>query len=454
MIKRGEEDQMENFSELVLNLIEASRKHEQYRDKECINMIASEGLKSPAVNQMLNLSHDLACRYAEGENDLQGHVKKRYYQGQRYISKIEDYTTDIMKSLFKTDWADVRLVSGTHANLATFKGLSLASKSNKMVVTPLSCGAHISHDYTGLAGNVLGLENINHVYDVDEFNIDPDKSAYVIRAAKPGIVTFGGSLFLFPHPIQELRAVCEEVGAYVAYDASHVLGLIAGGEFQDPLREGADFITSSTHKTFPGPQGGVIMGSPTSPALEKAVKKIQFAIFPLSASSTHLGRLPALGITALEMKLFGAELARQTVKNAQTAGQYLYENDVKVLAEKKGFTKSHQIAVDIRSFGGGKKIAQDLEDANIIVNKNLLPYDDQSSKDDPSGLRIGYQDVTRRGFREGDIKHLCDLMLDVIKGRRKPAQVKEDVLSFKKEFNQVKYGFQNVEEALTYIRKA
>ena len=445
---------MENFSDLILKLIEATRKHELYRDEECINMIASEGLKSPAVNQMLSLSHDLECRYAEGENDLEGHVKKRYYQGQKYMSQIEDYATDIMKSLFKTDWADVRLVSGTHANLATFKGLSLASKNNKMVVTPLSCGAHISHDYTGLAGNILGLDNINHVYDVDEFNIDPDKSAYVIRAAKPGIVTFGGSLFLFPHPVKELRAVCEEVGAYVAYDASHVLGLIAGGEFQDPLREGADFITSSTHKTFPGPQGGVIMGSPTNPALEKAVKKIQFAIFPLSASNTHLGRLPALSIAALEMKLFGAKLARQTVKNAQTAGQHLYENGVKVLAEKKGFTQSHQIAVDIRNFGGGKKIAQDLEDANIILNKNLLPYDDQSSKDDPSGLRIGFQDVTRRGFKEGDIKHLCDLMLDVIKGKRKPAQVKEDVLSLKKEFNQVKYCFQNVEEALSYIKKA
>ena len=445
---------MENFSNLVLDLIEASRKHEQYRDKECINMIASEGLKSPAVNQMLNLSHDLACRYAEGENDLQGHVKKRYYQGQKYMSQIEDYVTDIMKSLFKADWADVRLVSGTHANLATFKGLSLASKNNKMVVTPLSCGAHISHDYTGLAGNVLGLENINHVYDVDEFNIDPDKSAYVIRAAKPGIVTFGGSLFLFPHPIQELRAVCEEVGAYIAYDASHVLGLIAGGEFQDPLREGADFITSSTHKTFPGPQGGVIMGSPTSPALEKAVKKIQFAIFPLSASNTHLGRLPALGIAALEMKLFGAELARQTVKNAQTAGQHLYENGVKVLAEKKGFTQSHQIAVDIRSFGGGKKIAQDLEDANIILNKNLLPYDDQSSKENPSGLRIGFQDVTRRGLGEGDIKHLCDLMLDVIKGKRTPVQIKQDVQLLTKEFSEVKYGFQNIEEALSYAKKA
>jgi glycine hydroxymethyltransferase len=445
---------MKDLPDLVQDIVEATKKHEQYRDKECINMIASEGLKSPAVNQMLDLSHDLACRYAEGENDQQGHVKKRYYQGQKYMSQIEDFATDIMKNLFNTTWADVRLVSGTHANLATFKGLSLASKNNKMVVTPLSCGAHISHDYTGLAGNVLGLENINHVYNIDEFNIDPEKSAYVIRAAKPGIVTFGGSLFLFPHPIKELRAVCEEVGAYIAYDASHVLGLIAGGEFQDPLREGADFITSSTHKTFPGPQGGVIMGSPTSPAMEKAVKKIQFAIFPLSASSTHLGRLPALSIAALEMKVFGPQLARQTVKNAQTAGQYLCENCVKVLAEKKGFTKSHQIAVDIRSYGGGKKIAQDLEDANIILNKNLLPYDDQSSKDDPSGLRIGFQDVTRRGFREGDTKHLCDLMLDVIKSKRKPAEVKEDVLALKNEFSQVKYGFQNVEEALSYVKKA
>jgi glycine hydroxymethyltransferase len=445
---------MDNFFDLTFKLTEATHNHERYRDMECINLIASEGLKSPAVKQMQALSSDLEGRYAEGENDLEGHVKKRYYQGQKYMTPIEDYTTDLMKNLFSCDWADVRIVSGTHANLATFKGLSLASKNRKMVVTPLSCGAHISHDYTGLAGNVLGLENINHVYNVDELNIDVDRSIDVIRAAKPGIVTFGGSLFLFPHPIKELRAVCEEVGAYVAYDASHVLGLIAGGIFQDPLREGADFITSSTHKTFPGPQGGVVMGSRNGQRMEKAIKKIQFAIFPLSASNTHLGRLPALGIAALEMKIFGNELARQIVKNAQTAGQYLCENGVSVLAEKKGFTQSHQIAVDVCNFGGGKKIAQDLEDSNIILNKNLLPYDDQSNRDNPSGLRIGFQDVTRRGLREGDIKHLCDLMLSVITGKRKPSEVKEEVLALKKEFNQVKYGFQNVEEAISYIQKS
>ncbi len=445
---------MNNFSDLVLKLIDASSNHENYRDAECINLIASEGLKSPAVKQMLSLSSDLEGRYAEGENDLEGHVKKRYYQGQKYMSLIEDCVTDLMKNLFECNWGDLRLVSGTHANLATFKGLSSAAKNRKMVVTPLSCGAHISHDYAGLAGSVLGLENVNHVYSIEEFNIDADKSADVIRAAKPGIVTFGGSLFLFPHPVKELKAVADEIGAYVAYDASHVLGLIAGGVFQDPFNEGADFITSSTHKTFPGPQGGVILGNAKNKRLERAIKAIQFAIFPLSTSNTHLGRLPALGITALEMKLFGAELARQTVKNAQTAGQYLWENGIKVLCSSKGFTQSHQIAVDVCDFGGGKKVAQQLEDANIILNKNLLPYNDQSDRDNPSGLRIGFQDVTRRGFREGDVKHLCDLMLSVIKGKLKPSEAKENVIAFKKEFNQVKYGFQSVEEAVNHIKKA
>ena len=447
-------DPMEDFFDLVLRLVDATRSHERYRDIECVNLIASEGLKSPAVKEMQALSSDLEGRYAEGENDLEGHVKKRYYQGQKFMSPIENFATDLMKSLFKCDWADVRIVSGTHANLATFKGLSLAAKNRKMVVTPLSCGAHISHDYTGLAGNVLGLENINHVYNIDELNIDVDRSIDVIRAAKPGIVTFGGSLFLFPHPVKELRAVCEEVGAYVAYDASHVLGLIAGGVFQDPLREGADFISSSTHKTFPGPQGGVVLGNPNTARLEKAVKKVQYAIFPLSASSTHLGRLPALSIAALEMKIFGPELARQIVKNAQTAGQYLYENGVKVLAEHKGFTRSHQIAVDVQSFGGGKTIAQNLEDANIVLNKNLLPYDDQSNRDNPSGLRIGWQDVTRRGFREGDVKHLCDLMLSVIKGKRKPEDAKQDVITLKKEYSKVKFGFQSVQDAIDHINKS
>jgi len=443
----------EDFFKLALELIQSSKAHEKYRGEECINLIASEGLKSPAVKEILSFSQDLESRYAEGENDEKGHVKKRHYQGQKYITEIENCAADLMKNLFGCDWIDVRLVSGTHANLATFKGLSLATKSNRMVVAPLSAGAHITHDYSGLAGMVIGLETINHAYDLDELNIDPDKSATIIKATRPGIVTFGGSLFQFPHPVKELAEVAKESGAYVVYDAAHVLGLIAGGQFQDPLKEGADFITASTHKTFPGPQGGVILANSGDERMEKATMMVQRAVFPLTTSNTHLGRLPALGLVALELKLYGAELAKQTIKNAQTAGEYLFENGVKVLGEKKGFTRSHQIAVDVQDYGGGRKVAENLEEANIILNKNLLPYDDQHNRENPSGIRVGFQEVTRRGFKESDVKHLCDLMLDVVKGKRKPAEVRKDVIALRQNFKEIKYGFQSVNEAINHLKK-
>ncbi len=441
----------ESFFRTAFDLFEASAAHEKYRGQECINLIASEGVKSHAVREMLCRSQDLESRYAEGENDREGHVSVRHYQGQKYMTQIEDHTADIMKSLFGCNWIDVRLVSGTHANLATFKGLSTTTKNSKMVVTPLMCGAHISHDYTGLAGRIIGLENIVHCYKLDKMNIDPDESAKIIRAARPGIVTFGGSMYLFPHPIKELSDVAKEVGAYVVYDAAHVLGLIAGGQFQDPLREGADFMTASTHKTFPGPQGGVIFANSDGTRMEKAIKSVQYAVFPLTTSNTHLGRLPALGLAALELKLYGAELARQIVRNAQTAGQYLCEKGLKVLGESLGFTKSHQIAVDVRNYGGGKHVAQKLEDANIILNKNLLPYDDQNNRDDPSGLRIGFQDVTRRGFKEDDVKQLCDLIMNVITGKKKPSDTKSDVITLRQQFPRMEYCFQRVEEATKYL---
>ena len=442
----------EEFFQLALGLVEASRAHEKYRDAECINLIASEGLKSPAVREILSLTQDLECRYAEGENDLKGHVKARHYQGQKYITKIEDSSADLMKNLFNCNWIDLRLVSGTHANLATFKGLSIKTKNERMVVAPLSCGAHISHDYTGLAGKVIGLETIDHAYDINEMNIDPDRSAIIIRAARPGIVTFGGSLFLFPHPLKELSEVAREVDAYVVYDAAHVLGLIAGGQFQDPLGEGADFVTASTHKTFPGPQGGLVLANLRGEKTEEGIKSVQRAIFPLTTSNTHLARLPALGIAAVEMKVFGVELAKQTIKNAKAAGEYFFERGIRVLGENKGFTESHQIAVDVRKYGGGKKIAERLEEANIIVNKNLLPYDNPNDKENPSGLRIGFQEVTRRGFEKGDIQHLCDLITDVIGGKRESLEVMKDVVALRQSFRGIKYGFQSLEETLKFSR--
>jgi len=152
------------------------------------------------------------------------------------------------------------------------------------------------------------------------------------------------------------------------------------------------------------------------------------------------------------MKVFGVELAKQTIKNAKAAGEYFFERGIRVLGENKGFTESHQIAVDVRKYGGGKKIAERLEEANIIVNKNLLPYDNPNDKENPSGLRIGFQEVTRRGFEKGDIQHLCDLITDVIGGKRESLEVMKDVVALRQSFRGIKYGFQSLEETLKFSR--
>lgn len=440
---------------MIRELVDVVDGHEQWRGEETINLIASEGCPSPAVHEMYDRCHDLWHRYAEGMNDLDGFPTMRFYQGQRFIGPIERLAAQAMKDVLGASFIDVRPISGCIANMCTFRGLSRVTGNLRMVVAPVNYGAHISHDRHGLAGHVLGLETVDHAFNIDEMNIDPDGSAKIIRKVEPGIVTFGGSLFQFPHPVRELADVVREVGGFVMYDAAHVLGLIAGGQFQDPLREGADFMTASTHKTFPGPQGAVIVANvdPDDERMRKAARKVQHSVFPLSVSNHHIRRLPALTLAALEMREFGKAFAAQTVRNAQRAGEYLHENGIKVLGEAKGFTLSHQIAVDVQAHGGGKAMAEAMERANIILNMNMLPYDDPKAVFDPSGLRIGFQEVTRRGFKEGDVEELCDLIMDVLLAHRKPEEIAHDVSALRARFPDIHYGFGSVDEALDKLGK-
>jgi glycine hydroxymethyltransferase len=258
--------------------------------------------------------------------------------------------------------------------------------------------------------------------------------------------------------VKELSDAAKEVGAYIVYDGAHVLGLIAGGEFQNPFKEGADFVTGSTHKTFPGPQGGVILAKlrDRKGAITKgkraAAQAVQEGVFPLSVSNHHLRRLPALGLAAVEMWAFGSDYAKQTVRNARRAAEYLNDRGVNVLGEKKNFTMSHQIAVDVTDYGGGRVVANNLEKANIIVNRNLMPYDNPAKTKDPSGLRIGFQEATRRGFKEGDVEELCDLMLRVIKGEATSYEkLRNQTQELRKRFLKIEYGFNSIEEALEYF---
>ncbi len=410
----------------ALYIREMAKKHtELFRNS--IPMIASENLISPLAREMLIT--DLHNRYAEG---LPG---ERYYQGNEFVDLIELKTQELAKKLFKADYADVRPISGTNANMGVL--FALSKPGDRITVPGVSAGAHISSAKFGAVG-LRGLEPVEYPFDVEEMNLDIDGTIKVIKEVKPKLALFGQSVYLFPTPLKEFQDVFQEIGTHVWYDAAHVAGLIAGGKFQDPLREGVEVMSMSTHKTLPGPQHGMIVANPRD---EKTKKKLIYGVFPGVLSNHHLNAMAALGVALAEHIEFGRQYAEQIVRNSKALGQALYERGFKVLAENKGFTESHTLVVDVREHGGGKFAAEALEKANIIVNKNLLPWDDVNTALDPSGLRLGTQEMTRIGMKESEMVDVAEFMKRVVIDKEEPKKVGQDVAEFKKDFQSIHYCF-------------
>ncbi|MBA3046526.1 MAG: serine hydroxymethyltransferase [Euryarchaeota archaeon] len=399
------------------------RHHEWFGDS--LPMIASENLISPLAREML--VSDFHDRYAEG---LPG---ERYYHGNIYVDKVENKVMDLAKKLFKCTHADVRPTSGTVANLGVLK--ALGKYGDPITHCALSDGAHISTAKFGAVG-LRGLVSHTYPFDTHEMNIDVDGARRTILEVKPKIALFGQSVFLFPSPIKELKDALDEVGCYVWYDGAHVLGLIAGGKFQDPLREGVEVITGSTHKTFPGPQHGIVIANPRD---DKMARSLYSGIFPGVTSNHHLHAMAALGISLAEHLEFGAEYADQIIRNSQALGQALHEGGIKVLCEHKGFTASHIIAIDVEGHGGGSPCSQLLEDSNIIANMNMLPRDTKPKS--PSGIRLGSQELTRLGMKESHMSEVADLIKRIIVDKEPTANVKKDVIQLKRDFKTIHYCF-------------
>ncbi len=416
---------LKRFPGELYKVLDLVVKHNMWRKRECINLIASENVMSPLA--MLFYLNDMMHRYAEGK------PFKRFYQGLVYVDEVEVATMKIIGSLLETEYVDLRPISGTTANASAFRAFT--SPGDKAVVVPVQAGAHVSHTRYGTLG-ALGVEQVEMPFDVEEWNIDVDGARKVIEEAKPKIVILGGSLYLFQHPTKEIAEIAHSVGAKLIYDAAHVLGLIMGRVWRNPLKEGADILTSSTHKTFPGPQGGLI-----ATVTKEDYKRIGKVVFPMFVSNHHLHRLAAMAVTGVEMKLYGETYARQIQRNARALAEALAEEGFKVVAENKGYTESHQVVVDVKEQGGGTKIAKLLEEANIILNKNMLPWDRPEDVKNPSGLRIGVQEVTRWGMLEEDMKVIARLMRKIVFDNVDPKEVRREVIEFRRNFLEIHYGF-------------
>jgi glycine hydroxymethyltransferase len=418
--------------------------HEWFQ--ESIPLIASENIPSPAVREALVT--DFGNRYAEGWPG------ERVYAGCRFIDQVEFKCIELMKKLFNAEFVDVRPISGVVANLAVYTAFT--EPGDILMALSIPCGGHITSgkkELGGTAGAVKGLVVEYLPLDYKELNIDVERAKSRIQelAAKgnsPKFVMFGASVFPFPHPIKELVETIHSQDATVGYDAAHVAGLIAGGQFQDPLKEGADVVSLSTHKTFFGPQHGGIL------SWEKNAEKIKKATFPGVVSNHHLHAVASLTIACAEMLQFGKEYAAQVVKNAKALAQALYERGLNVLAEHKGFTQSHVILIDVIKHGDGGAIEETLEKANIIINRNLLPWDIKEGRHfmHPGGIRMGVSEVTRLGMKESEMTEIAEFVRRVIIDKESTDKVGVDVAEFRRDYQKVHYCFENTTEAYKYVR--
>jgi glycine hydroxymethyltransferase len=395
--------------------------------REGFGMIASENIVSPMVQRIV--SSDLHGRYAEG---LPG---KRYYQGCDDFDTIESIGIDLAKKVFNAPFANIQSTSGTVSNIGAFK--ALAKPGDKITAVSTADGGHISHARMG----AVGLRDLNlstYPWDEDRMEPDVDGACQLIRETQPKIALIGQSVFLFPTPLTEIAEAAHEVSATVMYDGAHVLGLIAGGVFQDPLKEGADVMTGSSHKTFPGPQGGFLISSSED---EKFHKKLNNAIFPGVCSSYHLHHVAGKVIALAEFEEYGQAYAQDTVANAKAFASSLASEGFDVLAESRGYTASHQVLTrhgELDS-GAGAKAARLLEDAGIITNMNMLPGDTKALT--PSGLRLGVQELTRVGMDQTQMEEVASLYARVLLKGEDPQSVKKDVKQLKSEFQIIRYCF-------------
>ena len=395
------------------------------RFEHAIPLIASENLLSPYAKELL--ISDLHSRYAEG---LPG---ERYYEGNEAVDEIENLCLDLARRLFRCSFADVRPISGTVANLAVLK--ALAEPGDLVGTSRLADGAHISSAAFGAFG-LRGVKPVYYAWDPERMTIDVPRTREILRAVRPKLCLFGLSLFLFPMPLEELRPTLEEIGARGWYDAAHVLGLIAGGEFQDPLHEGCAVVSASTHKTLPGPQHGILLSDTSDP---EVVKKLQSGAFPGVTSNHHLHAMAALAVSLAEHLEFGREYAHRTVENARALAQALHDRGFEVLAAELGFTRSHTIAVRVEKEGGGETVARRLADAGIIANKNLLPGD--RSPKHPGGVRLGSPEVTRVGMGPKEMERIAELFDDLLHRGRSIDEVRRAAAELKSGFTTIRYCF-------------
>ena len=369
-------------------------RNSEIHDLECFNL-------NPATNVM-NPAAEAALSRGLGSRPSLGYPGDKYEMGLEAIEELEVIAAALAAEVFNAKYAEVRVGSGALANLYGF--MALTKPGDAIIAPPGAVGGHVTHHAAG-CGGLYGLHSHPAPVNADGYSVDLAALRSLAQRVKPKLITIGGSLNLFPHPVAELRAIADEVGAKLLFDAAHQCGIIAGGAWANPLDQGAHLMTMSTYKSLGGPAGGLIVTNDAAIA-----ERLDAIAFPGMTANFDAGKTAALAISLLDWRDHGAAYAAAMIALSQALATELAALGLPVFAAARGMTQSHQFAIEAAGFGGGQAASKTLRKAGFLACGIGLPLPEVAG--DLNGLRIGTPELVRRGVTPAHAPALAALIAE------------------------------------------
>ncbi|MEQ8710258.1 MAG: aminotransferase class I/II-fold pyridoxal phosphate-dependent enzyme [Rhodospirillales bacterium] len=414
-------DTASQTSDAIRDRIDALvNRNREIHERECFNL-------NPATNVM-NPKAEALLASGIGSRPSLGYPGDKYEMGLEAIEEIEIISAELCAEIFNARFAEIRVASGAMANLYGF--MATCKPGDTIIAPPSTIGGHVTHHAAGCAG-LYGLHTIPAPVHGDGYTVDIDALRDLARREKPVLITVGGSLNLFEHPVQEVRTIADEVGAKVMFDAAHQCGIIAGKAWRDPLAEGAHFMTMSTYKSLGGPAGGLIVTN--DPVIAQSLDAIAF---PGMTANFDAAKSAALAVTMLDWRDHGQAYAARMIEVSVKLAEALHGLDLPVFAAEQGFTRSHQFAIEAASFGGGQAMSQTIRKAGFLACGIGLPLPDVAG--DMNGLRIGTPELVRWGVGPEHVDRLATLIASAIRSNR-PEALLPETSAFRQQFDRLHY---------------
>lgn len=408
--------------DIAARLTALGAENRRIHEEACFNLNPATNVMNPAAEALL--ANGMCTRPSLG------YPGDKYEMGLEAIEEAEIIAAELAAEIFQAKYAEVRVASGAMANLYAF--MATCKPGDTVIVPPASIGGHVTHHSAGCAG-LFGLTILEAPINADCYTIDLPGLAQMVANCPVALITIGGSMNLMPHPVAEVRAIADSVGAKVLMDAAHQCGLFAGRAWPGPLAEGAHLMTMSTYKSLGGPAGGLIVTNEAEIA-----ERLDAIAFPGMTANFDASKSAALARTLLDWRDHGQDYAQKMMEVAALLANALKAQGIPVFDTVRGPTESHQFAVPAYEFGGGQAASKHLYRAGIIACGIGIPGPEIAG--DMNAIRFGTPELVRWGFGQdrSDILTLASLIARALRSEM-PEDLAAETAAFRSKFKMLHY---------------